>query len=218
MLEPQISMVGNLVADPRMSTTPNGHNVATFRIAATPRRLDRGTGEWKDGETFFASVTCWRGLAENVMASLKKGHSVLVLGRASQREYVTQAGETRQPVEIDAIAIGPELARAFAIVKRSERSLSAGPSRPAVADHEHPMRTGDAAAADAGPEEPIDWDFGATDADELALQDVDEVATPELEVEVAAADVAEPAPELVGAGSGGLMGALGRAKGRSNGG
>lgn len=212
MLDSQVTMVGNLVADPRMSTTLNGHRVATFRIASTPRRLDRGTGEWHDGETFFASVTCWRGTAENAMASLKKGHSVLVWGRVSQREYQTQAGETRQPVEIDAIALGPDLSRAVTIVKRAERSQSAGSLQRSNNDDDQSV-----SPVEPGSVEAIDWEYaGAPPEDEIAFGDLEEAGT---EVEPAAG-AEQPAPELVGAAagsgnSGGLMGALGRAKGRA---
>ncbi len=64
-------------------------------------------GEWKDGDTLFTSVTCWRALAENVHLSLRKGNSVIVIGRLSVRPYETRDGEKRQSVDIDAMAVGP---------------------------------------------------------------------------------------------------------------
>ncbi|HEY5050036.1 MAG TPA: single-stranded DNA-binding protein, partial [Acidothermaceae bacterium] len=98
MFDTQVTVVGNLVAEPRLAFTNDGQAVASFRLASTPRRFDRATGEWKDGDTLFTSVTCWRALAENVSASLKKGSSVIVLGRLSVRPYETRDGAQRQSV------------------------------------------------------------------------------------------------------------------------
>jgi single-strand DNA-binding protein len=207
MLDTQITMIGNLVADPRIIKTVSGHHFTTFRIASTPRRFDRGSGVWRDGETLFASVTCWRALAENAAATLKKGHGVIVIGRLSQREYETKDGEKRQPVEIDAVAIGPDLARAVAIVKRADRSLSAVPSEStAVSDGMPSGATDELDAAEA-----VDW------GDQLAGDEGAE-SDDALELIEALPDPPDPpdGPELVAAGSSGLSGALGRGKGRSS--
>ncbi|HEY5456623.1 MAG TPA: single-stranded DNA-binding protein [Acidothermaceae bacterium] len=122
MFDTQVTVVGNLVADPRVSYTKDGQPIASFRLASTPRRFDRTSGQWKDGDTLFTSVTCWRALAENVHLSLRKGNSVIVIGRLSVRPYETKDGDKRQSVDIDAMAVGPELGRATTIIKRVERS------------------------------------------------------------------------------------------------
>lgn len=123
MFDTQVTVVGNLVADPRITYLNDGQPVASFRLASTPRRFDRATGEWKDGDTLFTSVTCWRALAENVHLSLRKGNSVIVIGRLSVRPYETRDGDKRQSVDIDAMAVGPDLGRATTIIKRVERSV-----------------------------------------------------------------------------------------------
>ena len=123
MFDTQVTVVGNLVADPRMTETKDGQQIASFRLASTPRRFDRASGEWKDGDTLFTGVTCWRALAENVHLSLRKGNSVIVIGRLSVRPYETRDGEKRLSVDIDAMAVGPELGRATTIIKRVERSV-----------------------------------------------------------------------------------------------
>ena len=46
-----ITVVGNLVDDPELRFTPSGAAVAKFRVASTPRFLDKQTNEWKDGES-----------------------------------------------------------------------------------------------------------------------------------------------------------------------
>lgn len=123
MFETQVTVVGNLVADPRLTSTPNGQPVASFRLASTPRRFDRAAGEWRDGATLFVNVTCWRGLAENVATSLKKGQAAIVIGRLSVRPYESKEGEKRQSVDIDAMAAGPDLSRVVTVVKRAERGV-----------------------------------------------------------------------------------------------
>ena len=50
-----ITIVGNLVNDPELRFTSSGQAVASFRVASTPRFLDKQTNEWKDGEIGRAS-------------------------------------------------------------------------------------------------------------------------------------------------------------------
>ena len=59
MHEPLITVVGNVAGPPRQRVTPAGHAVADFRIAATPRRTDKGGDTWADGETI------WFGIVKN---------------------------------------------------------------------------------------------------------------------------------------------------------
>ena len=78
--ETLITVVGNLAGDPELGYTPNGNAYARFTIASTPRRYDRHTGEWVDGETLWLRCTCWRDLAENVAETLAKGTRVIATG------------------------------------------------------------------------------------------------------------------------------------------
>ena len=76
----QITIVGNLVGDPELRYTPTGQAVANFRVASTPRFLDKTTNEWKDGDSLFLSCNVWRQAAENVAESLQRGMRVIVKG------------------------------------------------------------------------------------------------------------------------------------------
>ena len=62
-----ITVVGNIVADPELRFTPAGAAVANFRIASTPRSFNRQTNQWEDGEALFLTVNVWRQAAENVV-------------------------------------------------------------------------------------------------------------------------------------------------------
>jgi single-strand DNA-binding protein len=118
----QITVVGNLVDDPQLRYTPTGQAVASFRVASTPRFLDRATNEWKDGDALFLSCNVWRQAAENVAESLLRGMRVIVSGRLKQRSYETKEGEKRVVYEIEVDEVGPSLRYASAKVNRSSRA------------------------------------------------------------------------------------------------
>lgn len=120
--EPVITVVGNLVADPDLRFTQSGQAVASMRLASTPRTKDKNTQEWTDGTTLWLGVTAWRQMAENCAESLRKGMSVIVVGRLQQRDYTTREGEKRSSYEIQADSIGPNLERATATVNKISRS------------------------------------------------------------------------------------------------
>src|SRR5271169_5825682 len=121
-----ITIIGNLVNDPELRYTPTGQAVATFRVASTPRYMDRTTNEWKDGDSLFLSCNVWRQAAENVAESLQRGMRVIVSGRLRQRSYETKEGEKRTVYEIEVDEVGPSLRNASAKVSRSTRSNGGG--------------------------------------------------------------------------------------------
>ena len=116
-----ITVIGNLTDDPELRFTPSGAAVAKFRIASTPRFLDRQTNEWKDGEPLFLSCNVWRQAAENVAESLQRGARVIVTGRLRQRSYETREGEKRTVIELEVDEIGPSLRYATAKVQKMSR-------------------------------------------------------------------------------------------------
>src|SRR6478735_9015816 len=121
-----ITLVGNLVDDPELRFTPSGAAVAKFRIASTPRFLDKATNEWKDGESLFLSCNVWRQAAENVAESLQRGMRVIVQGRLKQRSYETKEGEKRTVYEVEVDEVGPSLRNASAKVTKTQRSSGGG--------------------------------------------------------------------------------------------
>ncbi|HWF79393.1 MAG TPA: single-stranded DNA-binding protein [Streptosporangiaceae bacterium] len=118
----QITIIGNLVDDPQLRYTPTGQAVANFRVASTPRFLDKNTNEWKDGDSLFLSCNVWRQAAENVAESLQRGMRVIVSGRLRQRSYETKEGEKRTVYEVEVDEVGPSLRNASAKVVRSSRA------------------------------------------------------------------------------------------------
>ena len=121
-----ITVIGNLTADPELRFTPSGAAVAKFRVASTPRFLDKTSGEWKDGDPLFLSCTVWRQVAENVAESLQRGARVIISGRLRQRSYETKEGEKRTVIDLDVDEIGPSLRYATAKVQKMSRSGGGG--------------------------------------------------------------------------------------------
>ncbi len=122
----QITIAGNLVDDPELRFTPAGQPVAKFRVASTPRYLDKGTNEWKDGDSLFLTCNVWRQAAENVAESLQRGMRVIVSGRLRQRSYETKEGEKRTVYEVEVDDVGPSLRNASAKVNKVARNGSGG--------------------------------------------------------------------------------------------
>src|SRR5438270_11249785 len=122
----QITIAGNLVDDPELRFTPSGQPVAKFRVASTPRFLDKNTNEWKDGDSLFLTCNVWRQAAENVAESLTRGMRVIVSGRLRQRSYETKEGEKRTVYEVEVDDVGPSLRNASAKVNRIARSGDGG--------------------------------------------------------------------------------------------
>lgn len=119
--ETQITVIGNLTADPELRFTPNGAAVANFTVASTPRTFDKQRNEWVDGEALFLRCAAWKQLGENVAESLTKGVQVIVQGRLKSRSYETKEGEKRTSMELEVDAVGPSLQFATVTVNRGGR-------------------------------------------------------------------------------------------------
>lgn len=125
----QISIVGNLSADPELRFTQSGQAVCSLNVGSTPRSFDKASNAWKDGDTLWLRVTAWRTLGENCAESLRKGDRVIVTGRLTQRSY-EKDGQKRTSYEIQADAIGPDLLRATARVQKAQRASERATATP----------------------------------------------------------------------------------------
>lgn len=121
----ELTVVGNLTADPELRYTQSGHAVCSFTVAQSPRRYDADAGEWKDGDAVFLRCTVWRDYAENVAATLKKGARVIALGILTQSNYETKDGDKRTSYELQVDDVGPALRFAQADVRKIARGQSA---------------------------------------------------------------------------------------------
>lgn len=126
--ETQITVVGNLTADPELRFTPSGAAVANFTIASTPQKFDKDTGKWVDLEALFMRCSVWRQAAENAAEGLSKGDRVIAVGNLKQRSYETKEGEKRTVVELDVNEVGPSLRYAGVVVNRADRKTAGAPT------------------------------------------------------------------------------------------
>ena len=136
MHEPFITVVGNVGAPPRTRVLASGAVVTDFRIASTPRRVDRATGAWSDGETLWLGVSCWRQLAENVGSCVRTGDRVVVTGHLRSHTWRTEQGEERSRLEVDAQTVAFDLSRGRAAQERTSPLSLATDAVPSVEPRE----------------------------------------------------------------------------------
>jgi single-strand DNA-binding protein len=109
--ESTITLRGFVTAEPRFwQPTPKHTPVTEIRVGSTPRRLNRATGEWEDGDTSYYTVKCWRRLAVNVKGSLRKGDMVLIRGKVVTKSWVDDQQRTRTQMQVEADSVGHDLA------------------------------------------------------------------------------------------------------------
>ncbi|MEV6566775.1 single-stranded DNA-binding protein [Streptomyces kronopolitis] len=129
MNDTMVTLVGNAATAVEHRQTTAGATVARFRLAATSRRWDKGLERWTDGETSFYTVRSWRGLADNVAASVAVGEPLIVQGRLRLREgeqSPERGGQRWFAAEVDAVAIGHDLTRGTTAFRRGTRPSRTG--------------------------------------------------------------------------------------------
>ena len=149
MNEITTTVFGNIASEPRHLITPQGAPLTSFRMASTTTRFDQGLQGYVDGHTTWLTVSCWRGLAFNAAASLRKGQPVIVHGALHVRDW--QDGDrSGREVELHAVSIGHDLRRGRADFARVTRPVL-----------ERVLVPGAAASGSAGPS--ADLDAGESD-------------------------------------------------------
>ncbi|MGH3573272.1 MAG: single-stranded DNA-binding protein, partial [Pseudonocardiaceae bacterium] len=109
MNETTLTITGNLAADPELRFTPSGAAVINFTVISTPRRFDRASNEWSDGEPISMRCNLWRQPAEHAAESLTRGSRVIVTGRLRSRQWETREGDKRISLELEVDDIGASL-------------------------------------------------------------------------------------------------------------
>jgi single-strand DNA-binding protein len=131
-----VTLVGFVAQDPIQRPTKNGVLVTDLRVGATPRVQDRVTNEWRDGDTAYYNVSCWRRLGDNVRASLRRGDPVMIKGKFRSRTFTDKAGVTRTVIDIMADTVGHDMNRGVANYLRQQRSAVPEAPQDMADDHE----------------------------------------------------------------------------------
>lgn len=94
----QVTLIGNLTADPELQYTKSGVARTSFSIAIN--RQYRDSNNELQEETTFVPVVVWRNQAENCATYLSKGSSVAIVGRLRRRRWETDEGDARWYTEV----------------------------------------------------------------------------------------------------------------------
>lgn len=106
-----VTLVGYVAQDPNIRTTATGKQLTKVRVGTTPRYRDNETGQWRDAESSYYTITCWNKLAAHVRASLHKGDPVIVKGKLKTSTFEDKNGQLKTSVEITADTMGHDLSR-----------------------------------------------------------------------------------------------------------
>lgn len=131
-----VTVAGNLCADPELRQTPGNVPVADLRIAENRYSKDPD-GEWRTDTSFF-TVVCWRTLATNAAESLHRGDRVVAIGRLRQDSWTTDAGEKRSRYVLDAEDLAASVR--FAKVEVTKTSSPSATAEPKVYEPDDPER------------------------------------------------------------------------------
>lgn len=91
-----VAIMGRLVADPELRTTPAGYSVCSFRIACDRSYVQQGQERQAD----FIDIVAWRQQADFVSKYFQKGSMIAVEGRLQTRNYQDKNGNNRTAVEV----------------------------------------------------------------------------------------------------------------------
>ena len=91
-----VAIMGRLVADPELRTTPQGINVCSFRIACDRNFARQGEQRQAD----FIDIVAWRQQAEFVSKYFQKGSLIAIEGSLQTRQYQDKNGNNRTAVEV----------------------------------------------------------------------------------------------------------------------
>ena len=91
-----VAIMGRLVADPELRTTPAGHSVCSFRIACDRSYAQQGQERQAD----FIDIVAWRQQADFVSRYFQKGSMIAIDGSLQTRNYQDKNGNNRTAVEV----------------------------------------------------------------------------------------------------------------------
>jgi single-strand DNA-binding protein len=195
VFETNLVIVGNVLTAPEWRRIPStGALVANFRVASTARRYDREHDRWFDGNSIRLRVVAWRRLAEGVASSVAVGDPVMVSGRLYTRDWKDENGNPRVSYEMEAYAIGLDLARGRCRFYRNKTGQGVALLEDSVAEA---MVAGLPSVPVTAEEAPISFGDGLPDVGEPIFAEPEPALARETEpaAQPAAQPAADPDPE-----------------------
>lgn len=97
----KVILRGNVGQDPTITNFDNGGKVAQFTLATTERGYETRDGRKIEPQTTWHNIVVKRtGLAGVCEQFVKKGTTLLIVGKIQTRQYQDNAGQTRYVTEI----------------------------------------------------------------------------------------------------------------------
>ena len=91
-----VVLMGRLVADPELRTTPTGVSVTSFAIAVERSYAKQGEERSAD----FIDIVAWRQSADFITRYFRKGSMIAIEGSLQTRTYTDKDGNKRKAVEV----------------------------------------------------------------------------------------------------------------------
>lgn len=98
----QVQLIGNVGAEPKITTTQNGAKMVQFSLATTERAYTTKSGTQVPEKTEWHNIVLWRGLAEIAEKYVHKGSSLFIQGKMRTRSYDDNQGVKRYITEVEA--------------------------------------------------------------------------------------------------------------------
>lgn len=89
-----VVLMGRIVNDLELKTTPSGLSVVSFRIAVD-RKYSKG-----EKQTDFFDIVAWKNHAEFICKYFRKGSLIALEGELQTRSYQTKDGANRTVTEV----------------------------------------------------------------------------------------------------------------------
>ena len=130
-------IMGRLVADPELKTTPGGNYVTTFAVA-----VERSYKQGDERQADFIDVVAWKQTAEFITKYFRKGSMIAIQGTIQTRTYEDRNGNKRKAVEIIAQTVsfcGEKAERSESKPEQNNskpEQMSAQPSAPVEIDYD----------------------------------------------------------------------------------
>ena len=122
----KVIIVGRLVSDPEIRSTPGGQTVCNFRLVTNRMWTDQKTGQ-KQQAVEYHNVILWRRLAEIASQFLTKGSLALIEGRLQTRSWQDSSGNKKYRTEVVAqtLQLGPRTGPSAELSRSPEKVIPA---------------------------------------------------------------------------------------------
>lgn len=114
----KVFLIGNLTANPELTTSANDVKVAKMTLAVNNIK----------GDANFFRVIAWRTTAENVFKYCHQGDKIAVFGYLQQNQYTDKDGAKRSTIDVIAETIE------FINVKQNAAQEPSEPAKPNIPD------------------------------------------------------------------------------------